>query len=248
MARRSEHTRQELKQLALEAAIRLANEQGLSGLTARKIATEMGYTPGTLYLIFENLDELILHVNAQTLDDIYELMQAQLQCTDMAGQGVHQLVDAYMQFATENHGLWSCLHEHKPESEKIPEWFESRISRNFNLVEHTLERANHESGENKSSSAQILKPNMTVFEINSLKENEKKQNSSSVELVARALWCAIHGVCVLALNSSLNVAGVDSMQALVHHLTDISLQSLGVADEAHSQLEVTQVNPVSYGV
>lgn len=248
MARRSEHTRQELKQLALEAAIRLASDQGLSGLTARKIATEMGYTPGTLYLIFENLDELILHVNAQTLDDIYELMQAQLQCTDIARQGVHQLVDAYMQFATENHGLWSCLHEHKPECKKIPEWFESRISRNFNLVEHTLERANLESSKTKESSTAYSKTNMTVFDINSLNENEKKQDSSPVELVARALWCAIHGVCVLALNSSLNVAGADSMQALVHHLTAVSLQSLGVADDTHSELNVTQVNPASYGV
>ncbi len=234
MARRSEHTRQELKQLALQAAIKIARVQGLSGLTARKIATEMGYTPGTLYLIFENLDELILYVNAQTLDDIYESMQAQLQLIESAGKCVHRLVDAYIQFATQQHGLWSCLHEHKSEAEVLPDWFESRISRNFNLLEHALFRVS--TGETGH-----LKPS-AMFEINSLAAPEQKEEDTSVQLVARALWCAIHGVCVLALNSSLSVAGVDSMDALVHHLTDVSLQSLGINEGKPGNLEVTEIN------
>jgi len=234
MARRSEHTRQELKQLALQAAIKLARNQGLSGLTARKIATEMGYTPGTLYLIFENLDELILHVNAQTLDDIYESMQAQLQLTETAAKSVHRLVNAYMQFATEHQGLWSCLHEHKSEVESLPDWFESRISRNFNLLEHALFRVS--TGEKGH-----LKPS-AMFEINSLVSPEQKEGDTSVQLVARALWCAIHGVCVLALNSSLSVAGVDSMDTLVHHLTDVSLLSLGVSEPKPANLDATEMS------
>ncbi len=228
MARRSEHTRQELKELALQAAIKLAHEQGLSGLTARKIATEMGYTPGTLYLIFENLDELILHVNAQTLDDIYESMQSQLQVTDPVGQEVHRLVDAYIHFATDNLGLWSCLHEHKSTTETLPDWYDSRISRNFNLLEHALYRV---------STTETEQLNWAT--------SDHGQQDASIQLVAKALWCGIHGVCVSALNSTLSVADVDSMGALVHHLTEISLRSLGVVETNQAKLHVPEINSIS---
>ncbi|VAW79793.1 hypothetical protein MNBD_GAMMA12-55 [hydrothermal vent metagenome] len=228
MARRSEHTRQELKELALQAAIKLAQEQGLSGLTARKIAAEMGYTPGTLYLIFENLDELILHVNAQTLDNIYESMQSQLQLTDPAGQEVHRLVDAYIQFATNNRGLWSCLHEHKSASKILPDWYDSRISRNFNLLEHALYRV---------STTEVVQLSWAT--------SDQNKQEASIQLVAKALWCGIHGVCVSALNSTLSVADIDSMGELVHHLTEISLRSLGVVETKQAELHVPEINSIS---
>ena len=246
MARRSEHTRQELKQLALEAALRLARHQGLSGLTARKIANEMGYTPGTLYLIFENLDELILHVNAQTLDDIYELMQSRLTLSGDSSSGVHSIVDAYMQFATDNQGLWSCLHEHKIENGKIPEWFESRINRNFKLLETALSRVSGEKGPGLAVSPGQPVSMDSVFEINSLAVTSDG-DTNSLQMVARALWCAIHGVCVLAMNSSLNVAGVDSTQTLVHYLTDASLRSLEQEEPCHAGLELSNMSPAGTG-
>ena len=59
MARRSDHSRDELKALILDCAREIAEEEGLRGLTARRIATEIGYAPGTIYNLFSNLDDLI---------------------------------------------------------------------------------------------------------------------------------------------------------------------------------------------
>ena len=72
MGRRSDHSREDLRVLTLEAARRLLCAHGLEGLTARRVAAEIGYTPGTLYNIFENLDDLILHVTAGALDGLGE--------------------------------------------------------------------------------------------------------------------------------------------------------------------------------
>ena len=47
-----------------EGAERIVAEHGHSGLSARKVASAIGYTVGTLYLVFDNLDDLVLQVRA----------------------------------------------------------------------------------------------------------------------------------------------------------------------------------------
>src|SRR6478736_441854 len=68
MARRSDHAPEELKRLALEAAEAIALEEGLRGLTVRRVAERIGYAPGTIYNLFANLDDLIVQLNGMTLD------------------------------------------------------------------------------------------------------------------------------------------------------------------------------------
>ena len=76
MARRSDHSREELREMALSAAEQIVVEQGYEGLSARKVASAIGYTVGTLYLVFENIDDLILNINARTLDRLHAKMTA----------------------------------------------------------------------------------------------------------------------------------------------------------------------------
>ena len=45
MGRRSDHSRDELYGMALDATERLVREKGFAGLTARKVAAEIGYAP-----------------------------------------------------------------------------------------------------------------------------------------------------------------------------------------------------------
>ena len=70
MARRSEHSLEELKALVLDAAETIVREEGFSGLKVRKIASEIGYTVGSIYMVFANMADLIMHINARTLDAI----------------------------------------------------------------------------------------------------------------------------------------------------------------------------------
>ena len=226
MARRSEHTRQQLKALAIDAATRLAMEQGITGLTARKIAADIGYTPGTLYLVFENLDELILYVNAQSLDTIYDAMQSVLKLTKDPTQGVKNLVSAYLEFVNDNRGLWSCLYEHRPEAIKIPEWYIEKVKRNFELLEKAMAQVSCELRHKQNLDVSKVSDANLFENVMVLPATSTTADLNAVQLAARALWCAVHGVCMLSLSSSLSVAGVDSMLPLVNHLTDASLQSL----------------------
>ena len=71
MARRSDHSRDELRKMTLNAAGRIIAERGLDGLSIRGIAQEIGYTSGTLYQLFRNLDDLIIATHILTLQDLH---------------------------------------------------------------------------------------------------------------------------------------------------------------------------------
>ncbi len=68
MARRSDHTREELKVLIIEESWNIIKKHGFEGLTARRIAKNTGYAPGTIYNLFSSMDDLYLELNAKTLD------------------------------------------------------------------------------------------------------------------------------------------------------------------------------------
>ena len=68
MGRRSTHTPQQLRELILDAAQEIIDVHGLAGLSAREIARRIGYSPGTIYNMFDNLDDVVRNVEARVLD------------------------------------------------------------------------------------------------------------------------------------------------------------------------------------
>jgi len=48
MARRKEHSHDEIRAMAIEAAMALLQQQGTQELSLRKIASQIGYVPSTL--------------------------------------------------------------------------------------------------------------------------------------------------------------------------------------------------------
>ncbi|TAF39881.1 MAG: TetR/AcrR family transcriptional regulator [Alphaproteobacteria bacterium] len=138
MARRSEHSRDELKNLAVQAGIQLIEEKGFSGFSARAVATKMGYTVGTIYHLFGTLDEFILHINATTLDLWYASMEHALTGTKEETT-VHILAKAYLSFAHQHYARWSALFEHRMAEDKpLPEWYLPKMTRFFALLDHEL--------------------------------------------------------------------------------------------------------------
>ena len=187
--------------MALEAASRLVAEGGLAGLSARRVASEIGYTPGTLYLVFKNLDELIMHLNAATLDRLYERVEAMCAGQDRPGERILAMGLGYLAFAREQPGLWGAVFEHRlPEGEMPPEWFLAKVIRLFSLVESELERI----------------PEVQV--------------KGRVQAAARALWSGVHGVCILSLSNKLAIGGGHTPEELVRVLVTDYLRGV-VAQE-----------------
>ena len=189
MARRSDHSREELREMTLTAAEKIVVEQGYEGLSARKVATAIGYTVGTLYLVFENLDDLILHINARTLDRLHERMTESQANSGDASDYLLQLGEVYIRFADDDPHRWAMVFEHRfSEDRVVPAWYQEKIARMFAMVEEGLEP---------------------------LAKNRPQQE---VTQAARALWGGVHGICILALTDNLGIVGVDSVQDLTRSL------------------------------
>ena len=189
MARRSDHSREELREMALAAAEKIVVEQGYEGLSARKVAAQIGYTVGTLYLVFENIDDLILQINARTLDRLHARMtQPHADSIDPRDYLV-QLGQAYIRFADEDPHRWAMVFEHRlAEDRSLPAWYQEKVARMFAMVEQGLQPL------------------------------AGRHSQDDVLQASRALWGGVHGICILALSDNLGVAGVDSVQQLTESL------------------------------
>ena len=139
MARRSDHSRDELRRMALEASKKILTKQGLRGLSTRRIAARMGYSAGTLYQIFDDFDDLILQVNAATLDGLSEFCVG----VDFAAGpevALQDLASRYIEYVGRNRGLWNAMFEHNlPEGRTAPVWYVERTQRLLGLGERAIE-------------------------------------------------------------------------------------------------------------
>ncbi len=175
--------------MALSAAEEIIATQGFQMLSARKLAGAIGYTVGTLYLVFDNLDDLILQVNGRTLDRLHQQILADQQHCQGAEESLLQLGHSYIRFAdTESHA-WTTIFEHRlSDDHEAPDWYREKVARMFSLVEERL--------------AQL----------------PGERSGREIAEAARAIWGGVHGICILAINQTLGVAGVESVQSITHML------------------------------
>lgn len=125
MARRNDHSRDELRGLALEAAGDLLEQGGMAAVTARAVASRIGYAPGTLYNLFQGLDELILALNGVTLDLLGEYLK---QAAPRKGESaVTALALAYLEFAAKHPRRWAALYDFRFAETVLPHWYRKRI-------------------------------------------------------------------------------------------------------------------------
>jgi AcrR family transcriptional regulator len=191
MARRSDHSREEIRQMALTVAESIVSREGYKGLSARKVAKAIGYTVGTLYLVFENLDDLVLQINGRTLDALYEWLRARRANGAGAQECLVALSEAYIAYAETETPRWNLLFEYIAEQgNELPAWYQAKLNRVFGLVEVALAPlAGHRA---------------------------KKE----IEQAARILWASVHGICTLKIRQRLELVGGQTTDEMARMLID----------------------------
>jgi AcrR family transcriptional regulator len=124
MARRSEHSLAEIKAMVLNAAETIIIEEGFAALTIRKIAMEIGYTVGSIYMVFASRAELILHINTRTLEDINNRLQPVTTTGD-----IETWLKAYLHYARTNSNRWRMVFT--TESKSLPDWYQAQLDNVF---------------------------------------------------------------------------------------------------------------------
>jgi AcrR family transcriptional regulator len=188
MGRRSTHTPEQLRQLILDAAQSIIETNGLAGLSAREIARRISYSPGTIYNMFQNLDDVVLHIEARVLDSLDERLTASL-ADGPPDEKVSRLADAYLAFTQERPKLWNLLFEHyMPADSQSPAWYQQKLELLMSRVETAM--------------APLFPPGA-----------ELERNRA-----ARVLWAGVHGITSLATANKLSNVTNEAASLLVRDL------------------------------
>jgi len=127
VARRADHTKEELTEMVIVAARDLIVEEGIANLSARSLSRRIGYTPGTLYNHFRDLDDIVTAVNARTIAGVAEAFAGAKRASDPRKM-LHNYADAFVGFIEGNPHLWEALFEFKrAPGVPIPEWYRRSI-------------------------------------------------------------------------------------------------------------------------
>ncbi len=162
---------------------------GLGGLKARDIAHAAGCALGAIYLVFPDLDALILAVNDRTLAAIDAAIRASLECETGApsaadpGRQLVLLSGAYLDYALAHPRLWAALFSHTlPPGQSVPDDYRAHQAHLFSYVEAPLA---------------ALCPRLDAA--------ERTQ-------VARTLFSAVHGIVSLGVDQKLSPVPVEELR------------------------------------
>ncbi len=188
MARRSDHTSEELKELVITATAALIEEHRTVRITARQIAEAVGYTPGTLYTHFANLDDIFLHVNARSLSDLRAMLASAIAGEATAASAIRAMGRAYLAYARAHpHRFQLMFTPRLPQGATPPPFLQNEIERLFELLGQQLRRV-------------------------------AEADPDTLEIGVRALWSGVHGVASLALSDQLFTARPNMEQDMTEML------------------------------
>jgi AcrR family transcriptional regulator len=191
MGRRNEHSREELRDLALRAAGDIVAESGAAALSMREVARRIGYTVGALYIVFQNLDDLVVSLNERTVIELREALERIRGRANQPAQNLRLLVAAYLGFALLHTARWRLVFEHRlPEGQKAPASYAGHTAAIFALVGRHL------------------------------RESGVARDDEAARELATALWSGAHGICMLAVTGKLQVVTQASVQRLLDVLLD----------------------------
>lgn len=171
MARRSDHSRPEIATLAIDSANRLIADGGVEAASIRKIASDIGYSPGTLYNVFEDAYEIIVAVAERVLDEM--IIAAKQELSGKEGrEGLFELSDFYVRFTQANYHRWRLVTEYQlPKGKILPPQYVSKMNEVLGFIETAI---------------------TCYFTPETLIEQRK---------TAVSLWASLHGVCSVSSNS-----------------------------------------------
>ena len=184
---RKDRQKTEMREAILSAALKLFSDDGYDNVTMRKIADEIEYSVGTIYLYYKDRDEIFFELHKLGFEEFYK--------RQLAVQGVkdplQRLTDhglAYIQFAIDQPLYYDLM-------------FISRIpARTINKQHEWI------SG---SRTYDMLKLN-----ISQAKDAGHFKNVD-VEVAAFSLWSFVHGISSLFVRDRLMMVPSEAIKQLV---------------------------------
>ena len=182
----------------VEAAERIIAEEGLTALTARRVAADCRVAVGTTYNFFTNLDDLLTAVNARTLHRLHAAVEGSVRHSLPPEEQVLSIAECYVDFVQENERLWLALFEVELPKDSTSSQNQVLVDQLFQLLEAPIKAA--------------------VPEL----------DGDSLRRSVRGLWAAAHGLLALSAGERLPVIRLESVKPTIRHLVRCHLAGLSV--------------------
>ena len=108
LAERKEREKNELRELILIKAKEIISKEGQDKLSIRRIATEIEYSPATIYLYFQDKDEILY----QMMNKGFEILAHQMQDVYLEKSALRRLLligQSYIRFGIENQDWYTLM-------------------------------------------------------------------------------------------------------------------------------------------
>ncbi|UWR23180.1 TetR/AcrR family transcriptional regulator [Sulfitobacter sp. S190] len=147
MSARTDARHADLRARLAEAAERRIAQAGLGAMKARALAAEVGCALGAIYTVYDDLDALVLAVNARTFRRLGAHVTQALDtgAPRCATEQMVTLARGYYSFARDNPRLWQALFDVALTDESaVPQWYLAELGALFALIDAPLARARPE--------------------------------------------------------------------------------------------------------
>ena len=176
---RKESEKAELKSRILNEARKIIVRDGFGALSIRKLAFEIGYTPGNIYLYFASRDEIAREICREGFNELLAAIQPAAKSKDPSKRLV-KMLEAYANFAVAH-----------PETYKLAFMQDPK----FNEEMFRQTAVEEESGAGRKAFLLI------VNALEELKDGGKIKRQTDTTQLAEVLWAGVHGVVSLKLIS-----------------------------------------------
>jgi len=195
MARRNDHTREELVSMTLEQVKIFLSEHPHHELSLRKVAAMIGYVPSTLVNVFGNYNLLLLHAVAQTLDELFAAAENEMKNATSPEDALRRLAYCYQEFAASHPYRWQLIFQHTMSGDDLPEWQSERIDKMTGMLETLIRQITPEKSEKEIMEA------------------------------SRVLWAGVHGITLLSVDDKLFTSTPVDGKVLIDNLLDTYLNT-----------------------
>jgi AcrR family transcriptional regulator len=174
---RKARQRATLQQQILTAAREITLRDGFAALTMRKIADAIEYAPGTIYLYFENRDEIAIALCRQGYQELLDCLQPTAKILDPRDR-LKAIASAYIDFGLTNPATYRLIFMEDPKFT------------NAALSQVPIDRADGAG----MGSFQLL---VTIFD--DMKAERRVSIDADSARLAEIFWTSLHGILSLKL-------------------------------------------------
>jgi AcrR family transcriptional regulator len=195
-AERRQRRRASLRREILDAATQLLVEDGHQGVTMRRVAERIEYSPTTIYLHFKDKNELLAAVCEETFSQLAGKFERLRRSAGSPAGYLHDGLKAYVEFGVAHPAQYAVAFMSAGPGLEATVFEDSIRSRVFEVLRQAV-RACAESGD---------------------------IHTASIDVTAQALWAAAHGLTSLFITMpGFAVAG---RPALIDHAVETLLAGL----------------------